>query len=89
MLSVDITKNLPDFSLSLRFSSEREILVLFGPSGCGKTTTLRSIAGLLQPDSGRIVNDGEVFFDRPPKSSFRPVSVGSAICFRITPCFRT
>ena len=63
MLSVDITKNLPDFSLSLRFSIERDILVLFGPSGCGKTTTLRSIAGLLQPDGGRIVNDGEVFFD--------------------------
>ena len=63
MLSVDITKNLADFSLSIRFSIERDILVLFGPSGCGKTTTLRSIAGLLQPDGGRIVNDGEVFFD--------------------------
>ena len=34
MLSVDITKNLPDFSLSIRFSIERDILVLFGPSGC-------------------------------------------------------
>ena len=67
MLSVDITKNLPDFSLSLRFSIERDILVLFGPSGCGKTTTLRSIAGLLQPDGGRIVNDGEVFFDAAGK----------------------
>ena len=67
MLSVDITKNLPDFSLSIRFSIERDILVLFGPSGCGKTTTLRSIAGLLQPDGGRIVNDGEVFFDAAGK----------------------
>ena len=67
MLSVDITKNLPDFSLSIRFSIERDILVLFGPSGCGKTTTLRSIAGVLQPDGGRIVNDGEVFFDATGK----------------------
>ena len=67
MLSVDITKNLPDFSLSIRFSIERDILVLFGPSGCGKTTTLRSIAGLLQPDGGRIVSDGEVFFDAAGK----------------------
>ena len=67
MLSVDITKNLPDFSLSIRFNIERDILVLFGPSGCGKTTTLRSIAGLLQPDGGRIVNDGEVFFDAAGK----------------------
>ena len=72
MLSVDITKNLPDFSLSLRFSIERDILVLFGPSGCGKTTTLRSIAGLLQPDGGRIVNDGEVFFDAADKIFIPP-----------------
>jgi len=72
MLSVYITKNLPDFSLSLRFSIERDILVLFGPSGCGKTTTLRSIAGLLQPDGGRIVNDGEVFFDAADKIFIPP-----------------
>ena len=72
MLSVDITKNLPDFSLSLRFSIERDILVLFGPSGCGKTTTLRSIAGLLQPDGGRIVYDGEVFFDAAGKIFIPP-----------------
>ena len=72
MLSVDITKNLPDFSLSIRFSIERDILVLFGPSGCGKTTTLRSIAGLLQPDGGRIVNDGEVFFDSTNKIFIPP-----------------
>ena len=63
MLSVDITKQLPDFSLKIQFSIERDILVLFGPSGCGKTTTLRSIAGLLRPDSGKIVYDGQSFFD--------------------------
>ena len=33
---------------------EGELAVLLGPSGCGKTTTLRMIAGLEQPDSGRI-----------------------------------
>ncbi|WP_254862114.1 ABC transporter ATP-binding protein [Halovivax gelatinilyticus] len=33
---------------------EGEILTLLGPSGCGKTTTLRLIAGLETPDSGRI-----------------------------------
>ena len=31
-----------------------EFLVLLGPSGCGKTTTLRSIAGLEEPDEGEV-----------------------------------
>ncbi|MCZ4587275.1 ABC transporter ATP-binding protein [Rhodococcus opacus] len=35
-----------------------EILVLTGPSGCGKSTVLRALAGLLPPDSGRVVADG-------------------------------
>jgi ABC-type Fe3+/spermidine/putrescine transport system ATPase subunit len=34
-------------------------LTLLGPSGCGKTTTLRSIAGLVEPDAGAIRIDGE------------------------------
>jgi iron(III) transport system ATP-binding protein len=34
--------------------AEGELFTLLGPSGCGKTTTLRSIAGLELPDSGRI-----------------------------------
>ena len=37
--------------------------VLLGPSGCGKTTVLRSIAGLVTPDAGRISIDGVVVFD--------------------------
>jgi iron(III) transport system ATP-binding protein len=38
-------------------------LTLLGPSGCGKTTTLRAIAGLEQPFSGRVSIGGRVFYD--------------------------
>ena len=42
---------------------EGELFTLLGPSGCGKTTTLRSIAGLEKPDSGRIAVGERVLFD--------------------------
>ncbi len=44
-----------------------ELAVLLGPSGCGKTTTLRMIAGLEQPDSGRIYIAGRDITDLAPK----------------------
>jgi len=39
--------------------AHKEFVVLLGPSGCGKTTTLRSIAGLEEIDSGDILIDGK------------------------------
>ncbi len=42
---------------------EGEFFTLLGPSGCGKTTTLRSVAGLEDPDSGRIEVSGRVLFE--------------------------
>ncbi|OGQ84710.1 MAG: hypothetical protein A3F90_12335 [Deltaproteobacteria bacterium RIFCSPLOWO2_12_FULL_60_19] len=40
--------------------ADGELVSLLGPSGCGKTTTLRLVAGFLQPDAGEIRVNGEV-----------------------------
>jgi sulfonate transport system ATP-binding protein len=36
-----------------------EVFVMTGPSGCGKSTVLRALAGLLQPDGGSVLGDGQ------------------------------
>ena len=38
--------------------ADGELLVLLGPSGCGKTTTLRMMAGFVEPSAGRILFGG-------------------------------
>ena len=43
--------------------AQGELFTLLGPSGCGKTTTLRAIAGLEAPDSGRIEIGGREVFN--------------------------
>src|SRR5437868_1386817 len=40
-----------------------KLITLLGPSGCGKTTTLRCLAGLERPESGRIVIANQTVFD--------------------------
>ncbi|AMQ18237.1 ABC transporter ATP-binding protein [Thermococcus peptonophilus] len=53
-----------------------EMITLLGPSGCGKTTTLRIIAGLEKPDSGR------VFFDETDVTDLEPGKRSIGIVFQ-------
>ena len=45
---------------------DKEFITLLGPSGCGKTTTLRIIAGFLEPDSGEVIFENKVINGVPP-----------------------
>jgi putative spermidine/putrescine transport system ATP-binding protein len=47
--------------------SNGELVTLLGPSGCGKTTTLRMIAGLIEPTDGRIYFDADDVTFLPPR----------------------
>lgn len=62
-LSLDINHQLGDFTLAAAFDLKGPASALFGPSGAGKTTLLQAIAGLIRPQRGRIVFNGEVWCD--------------------------
>jgi phospholipid/cholesterol/gamma-HCH transport system ATP-binding protein len=52
----------------LDFAIERgEIFVVMGTSGCGKTTLLRHLVGLKPPAAGRVLYDGESFWEADPE----------------------
>ena len=62
-ISFDEEQIIDNMNLYIR---DKEFITFLGPSGCGKTTTLRIIAGFLQPDSGEVIFDGKVINDVPP-----------------------
>ena len=61
-LSFEDEKILDGINLEIH---DKEFITLLGPSGCGKTTTLRIIAGFLEPDSGDVIFSGERINDVP------------------------
>ena len=83
--SVQIRKRLgKDFELDLAIAFPPGITILFGPSGAGKTTLLDCMAGLVQPDAGRIATAREGLLRQrawnqpspPPQSGLRLSGLG-------------
>lgn len=75
-LTVDITKTLRagarTFHLRANFQSSSQRIVIYGHSGAGKSLTLKAIAGLMTPDSGRIQLAQRTVFDKGARIDIAP-----------------
>ena len=81
-LTVEMHKRLGDFVLDVRFETDGGVLGLLGASGCGKSMTLKCIAGIERPDSGRIVLDGVTLFDSQRGINLPPQQRGVGYLFQ-------
>lgn len=71
-LQADFIKKIKTGTISISLDLEDTVLGILGRSGCGKSVTLRCLAGILQPDVGTILLDGEQLFDSVKKISLKP-----------------
>ena len=75
LLKVNIFKKLKEFDLEVDFELKQKRLGILGPSGCGKSMTLKSVAGIVNPDGGvvSLTSDEEtVYFDSINKINLKP-----------------
>jgi molybdate transport system ATP-binding protein len=63
VLDIAVRHRLGDFTLDAAFASAGRLTALFGSSGSGKTSLVNVIGGLIRPQSGRILVDGQVLVD--------------------------
>ena len=57
-LSVELHKKFKGFQMDVAFEHDGGSLGILGGSGMGKSMTLKMIAGLVKPDSGKVIVDG-------------------------------
>jgi molybdate transport system ATP-binding protein len=73
MLDVRVTKSQGTFMVEASFLTPGSgVTALFGPSGAGKTSVINMVAGLVRPDTGRIVINGKTCFDSENGIHVRP-----------------
>jgi molybdate transport system ATP-binding protein len=66
------TRHAATFALDVALEIPPGFTILFGPSGAGKSTLLDCIAGLVQPDAGRIAAGACVLFNAQPNVNLAP-----------------
>lgn len=63
MIEIDIRHRQGTFGLDVSIQSMSRLTAIFGASGSGKTSVLNVVAGLIAPQSGRVVVDGRTLLD--------------------------
>ena len=63
MIKIEAKLQRKHFNFDVSLQIDKRVTAIFGPSGSGKSTLLSLIAGITQPNSGRIFIDGECVFD--------------------------
>jgi molybdate transport system permease protein len=81
-LEINIHKALENFELQVALRTGPGALGLLGASGSGKSMTLRMIAGVATPDSGRIVLNGRVLFDGAERTNLSAASRRIGVVFQ-------
>jgi molybdate transport system permease protein len=81
-LEIDLEKRLERSTLRVRLRAGRGAVGILGPSGAGKSMTLRLIAGVVEPDGGRIVLNRRVLFDSATGENVRPALRRIGIVFQ-------
>ena len=62
-LDVDVRHTLGSFTLDARFTAPPGVTALFGRSGAGKSTLVNIVAGLIRPQRGKVIVDGQALVD--------------------------
>jgi len=81
-LSMIVHKKFESFTLSADVAVSGERVGIFGTSGSGKSTLVSMLAGLVRPDSGEIVLDGDCLFSSSKGISLHPEQRRIAVVFQ-------
>jgi molybdate transport system ATP-binding protein len=73
MLDIQVARRQGSFRVDAAFQANSTgITALFGPSGAGKTSVINMVAGLIRPDTGRIVVQDRALFDSEHRIDLSP-----------------